>query len=196
MHLQCWVAVQEGARGLLIFHYWPPRANEGLHKIGLVNAKGEETRLWREFGECMQEMKPFLPLFRSWHQEAVPGAQADNPDIAISSFIRSFDSERFLVVLNQRIASWDKDSPALPRGQTELHFDEQGLAGLHSVGPLSFHLQVDGEEPAWHILTGKQLLTADDGEYQLTLGAGRAVVLMQGAKESLRRLRKELGLEE
>ena len=197
MHLQCWLAVLEGAKGLLGFHYGPIwYAEEGLSAISLVDEKGKETRLWKEFSECVKEMKPLLPLFLTWHKEALPWAKADDPAIAVSSFIRSFDAERFLVVLNTRIATWDEDSPGLPRGKTELHFDEQGLAGLHPAGPLRFSIQIDGKEPAWDILTGNQLIPGADGQSQLTLGPGRGVVLIQGSREQLQNIRKELDLAE
>jgi len=195
MFLQCWLAVLEGAKGLLIYFYGPPEHKQFLNEIALVDREGKETRLWREFAECVEEMKPLLPLFLSWHKEALPRATANNAWIAVNSFIRRFDAERFLVVLNQRIATWDEDSPAMPRGKTELHFDEHGLAGLHPAGPLTFKLKVEGQEPLWEILTGRQLDAGPDGTYELTLGPGRATVLMQGPVESLRSLRSELRVE-
>jgi len=158
-----------------------------------VDKKGQETRLWREWGECLTEMTPLMPLFSSWHKEALPRAEADNPQVKVRSFIRQFGAERYLVVLNERIATWDDDSPALPRGETELHFDENGLAGLHEAAPLSFSLTVEGDQPVWELRTGERLTAGDDGCYNLTLGPGRGTVVAQGSAEALAVVRAELG---
>lgn len=98
------------------------------------------------------------------------------------------------MVVNERIATWDADSPALPQKETELHFDDEGLAGLHPAGPLSFTLSVEGEAPLWDLRTGERLQPDDGGRCSLTLGPGRGTVLMQGDGETLAALRAELGL--
>ena len=195
MHLQNWLAVSEGAKGLLIFHYGPRKPRKGTPKhVNLVKEDGTETRLWREFGECMRDMQPFMPLILSWHREAVARAKTDHPEVVARSFIRRFDAEGFLVVHNRRIATWDKDSPALPRGDTELHFDEHGLAGLRTAGPLTVRLTVGGSDPVWSLRDGVRLDPTDAGEYELTIGPGRATVLMQGTKAALNAIRTELRL--
>lgn len=194
MHLQSWLAVSEGAQGLLIYHYQRLQTEGDLRYVALVDPEGRETRLWREFAQCMAEMKPLLPLFLSWHKEAVPRATVSDDWVKVSSFIRDFDAERYLVVVNERIATWDADSPALPRGETELHFDDQGLAGLHEAGPLTCALTVAGDEPVFDLRTGERLTAAADGSYELTVGPGRGTVLMQGSPEALASVRAELGL--
>ncbi len=194
MHLQSWLAVSEGAAGLMIYHYRGLQRPEYQRYIALVDEHGNETRLWREFGECVTEMTPLLPLFLSWHRDAVPRASADSDWVQVRSFIRQFDAERYLVVVNERIATWDEDSPALPRGETELHFDDQGLAGLHEAGPLTFALTVDGDAPLWDLRAGTRLQANPDGAYELTLGPGRGTVLMQGDEATLSALREELGM--
>lgn len=194
MSLQSWLAVSEGAQGLLIYHYQRLQTEGDLRYLALVDAQGGETRLWREFAECVAEMKPFLPLFVSWHKEALPRATASDDWVKVSSFIRKFDAERYLVVVNERIATWDEDSPALPRGETELRFDDQGLAGLHEVGPLSFRLTVEGDAPVFDLRTGARLTPAAGGSYELTVGPGRGTVFMQGPPATLTAVRAELGL--
>lgn len=194
MSLQSWLAVSEGAAGLLIYHYHGLPRPDGERYIALVNEKGEETRLWREFGECVTAMKPLQPLFLSWHREAVPRASADSDWVKVRSFIRDFDAERYLVVVNERIATWDEDSPALPRGETELHFDDEGLAGLQEAGPLTFRLSVEGDAPLWDVRSGEQLRIDSAGGCELTLPGGGGTVLMQGDEATLRALRAELGL--
>lgn len=194
MCLQSWLAVSEGAAGLLIYHY-RQRPREGRDRVmALVDETLNPTRLWREFAECMDAMKPLLPLFLSWHKEALPRASADSDWVKVRSFIREFDAERYLVVVNERIATWDDDSPALPRGETELHFDDEGLAGLHEAGPLSFALSVEGDAPLWNVLTGERLSARADGTYELTVHPGGGTVLMQGDEAALRALRSELGI--
>lgn len=194
MHLQSWLAVSEGAQGLLIYHYQRLQTEAGLRYVALVDPDGQETRLWREFAECMAEMRPLLPLFLSWHKEAMPRATVSEEWVKVSSFIREFDAERYLVVVNERIATWDTDSPALPRGKTELHFDDQGLAGLHEAEPLTCALTVEGDEPVFNLRTGERLTPTADGSYELTVGPGRGTVLMQGPPETMAALRAELGL--
>ena len=66
MHLQNWRAVSEGAKGVLIYHYGPGRPREDMPKhISLVEQDWTETQLWRELGECMRDMQPFMPLILS-----------------------------------------------------------------------------------------------------------------------------------
>ena len=194
MSLQSWLAVSEGCAGLLIYHYHGLQRPEYQRYIALVGEAGNETRLWREFGECMTAMKPLQPLLLSWHKEALPRASADSEWVKVSSFIREFDAERYLVVVNERIATWDEDSPSLPRGETELRFDDEGLAGLHESGPLTFALTAEGDAPLWDVLTGEQITREADGSCTLTIGPGLGTVLMQGDEATLRKLRVELGL--
>jgi len=199
MHLQSWLAVSEGAKGLLIFHYGPAslRTAHGrpLKQMTLVTDDGSETRLWSEFADCMADMSAFTPLFLAWHREAVPRAATDTPEFVVRSFIRRFDSERFLLIHNRRIATWDKDSPALPRGATELHFDESGLAGLRPAGVREAAFAVEGSEPLWHLKTGRRLAPSEDGVYHLSVQPGRAEILFQGDEPALREERRSLGLE-
>ena len=194
MHLQCWLAISEGARGLLAYHYCGLRRPEYSRYIALVGEQGRETRLWREWGECLKEIAPLHPLILTWHKQALPRATTDHPEVKLRSFIREFDAERFLVVVNERIATWDDDSPALPRGETELRFDDEGLAGLHPADPLDFGLMAEGDAPLWDVRTGERLQLGEDGRCALTLGPGRGTVLMQGDLETLTALRAELGL--
>ena len=195
MYLQSWIAIGEGAKGLLWFHYGPGTIKGCIQKrIDLVDEDGRETRLWRELGQFMREIRPFFPLIISWHKEAIPRAEADQEDIVVRSFIRRFDAERFLVVYNRRIATWDNGSPRLPRGKTELHFDDDGLAGLHPAEPITFLLTVEGEAPVWGLLTGHRLTATKSGACKLTLGPGRGTILMQGSPDVLQQVRKELGL--
>lgn len=194
MRLQSWLAVSEGAAGLMIYHYRGLQRPTLEDYIALVDEGGNETRLWREFGECVTAMKPLLPLFLSWHKEAIPRAATSSDWVKVRSFIREFDAERFVVVVNERIATWDDDSPALPRGETELHFDDEGLAGLHEAGPLTFSLTAEGEAPLWDILAGEMLQPGDDGAYELTLNPGSGIVLMQGDEARLTALRAELAV--
>lgn len=196
MRLQSWLAVSEGAQGLLIYHYNRLKTEGDLRYVALVDEQGKETALWREFGECMAEMKPLLPLILSWHKEALPRAAADDDWVRVSSFIRGFEAERYLLVVNERIATWDDGSPALPRGKTELHFDDQGLAGLHPAGPLRCTVAVEGDAPVFDLLSGRRLERAADGSVALTVGPGSGVVLMQGPAETLAAVRRELGLAE
>lgn len=194
MRLQSWLAVSEGAAGLLIYHYHGLQRPHFQRYIALVDEAGNETRLWREFGECVTAMKPLLPLFLSWHKEAVPRASADSEWVKVRSFIREFDAERYLVLVNERIATWDEDSPALPRGETELHFDDEGLAGLRESGPLTFMLSAEGDAPLWDVLTGERLEAGAEGAYELTLEPGGGTVLMQGDEAALQAVRAGLGL--
>ena len=199
MHLQSWLAVAEGARGLLIYHYGPasPKGAHGraLKQMTLVAEDGSETRLWREFGECMADMSPFTPLFLTWHREAVPRAATDTPEFVIRSFIRRFDAERFLLLHNRRIATWDKDSPALPRGETELHFDDSGLAGLQPAEAREIAFAIEGSAPLWHLKSGRRLAPSDDGVYHLSVRPGRAEILFQGDEPALQKERRSLGVE-
>jgi hypothetical protein len=194
MHLQNWLAVSEGAKGLLIYFYGPAKPrHESLKYVALVNEDGTETRLWREFAQCMRDIRPLVPLILTWHREAITRARTSHPEVVVRSFLRRFDSERYLVVHNRRIATWDKDSPSMPRGATELHFDDQGLAGMQTAGPLTVRLTVEGDEPVWDLRDGRRLQRLDSGDYELTLGPGRAAVLMQGPDQALRAIRTELG---
>ena len=199
MHLQCWLAVAEGAKGLLIYYYGPPTARSrngrALKQMALVADDGSETRLWREFAECMAEMAPFMPLFLAWHREAVPRAATDTADFAVRSFIRDFDAERFLLIHNRRIATWDQHSPALPRGNTELHFDDSGLAGLHPAESREIRFTVEGNAPLWHLRTGRRLAPDDNGLRRVSVRPGRAEILFQGGEAALQKERRALGLE-
>ncbi|MBT3377954.1 MAG: hypothetical protein HN742_01410 [Lentisphaerae bacterium] len=199
MHLQSWLAVAEGAKGLLIFHYGPrtlqKKLGRTLKHVTLVDDSGSETRLWREFGECMADMAPFMRLFLAWHREAVPRAATDTSEFSLHSFIRRFDAERFLLVHNRRIATWDGDSPGMPRGETELHFDETGLAGLHPAEARELAFVVEGTAPVWHLKSGRRLLPDGDGTFHLSVPAGRGEILFQGDAEALRNERQTLRFE-
>jgi len=195
MHLQNWLAVSEGAKGLLVYFYGPPKSRqESLNYVTLVNEDGTETRLWREFADSMRDIQPLVPLILTWHREGIARAKTNHPEVVVRSFVRRFDAERYLIVQNRRIATWDKDSPPLPRGPTELHFDVRGLAGLQTAGPLTVRLTVEGDEPVWDLRDGRRLQRLEDGGYELTVGPGRAHVLMQGTDSALGAIRCELGL--
>lgn len=195
MYLQSWLAVCEGAKGLLWYYYYGEQAprKDQLKDMAFVGATGSETRLWKEHAECMSGMKTLFPLFISWHKEGIKRGSADNNWIKHNSFIREFDKERYYVFLNTRIAEWDKGSPRRPNNKTELYFDENGLAGFKKAGPLTFKFQPDGNEPLWDILTGKKLETKDN-QYEITLGPGRGLVLMQGNENDIKNIRKFLNL--
>lgn len=188
MYLQAWLAVAEGASGLLMYPY-----NSWVHGSttirSLVDETGREQPIWRELADCVKELKPLLPLCLTWHKEAVTDAETDTPWAFVRSFVQGFDRERFLVVVNTRIAEWDKDSPPRPGDETELHFNEHGLAGLRSVGPLAIRLRVQRPGALWDVLSGRPLAADADGAYALELLPGRGVVLLQGDEETLRAAR-------
>lgn len=195
MYLQSWIAVTEGAKGLLWYHYYGERAPvDGMIKeMCFVDAAGKETRLWKEHAECFKEMKPLFPLFISWHKEGIKRGSVDSNWIKHNSFIREFDKERYYVLLNTRIAEWDKNSPRRPSNDTELYFDENGLAGFKKAGPLTFKFQPDGNEPLWDVLTGKKL-DSKSNQYEITIGPGRGLVLMQGNENDIKNIRGILNL--
>jgi hypothetical protein len=137
-----------------------------------------------------------IPLFSQWHKEWNAKATADDNSkkwIIVSSFIRAFDEERYLMVVNKRIGEWDSISPELPDDNTQLYYDDSGLAGITTVGALSFELDIEGDQSIWDVLTGTQLIKNDNNKYELTLAPGRGIVLMQGTLTQLTAIRTELG---
>jgi hypothetical protein len=192
MHLASWLGITEGAKGLLWYHYYGATNGRDtamgriIREDCLVDENGNESSHWKELGQCFHEMQRLAPLFLSWHKEWPEFGAADNPWIKVCSFIREFDRERYFVLLNTRIAQWDKTSPSRPTNETKLHFDETGLAGFEKVGPLEFKFKPEGNDPLWDVLSAARLPRNDDGSCTLKLDPGRGVVLMQGTEDDMK----------
>jgi hypothetical protein len=191
MSLQIWLAITEGARGSLWYHYYGASKGRGsavgrlIREDCLVDELGNESPHWKELGQCFKELRPLLPLLLAWHKEWPRIGSADSPWIKVRSFIRELDSERYFVLLNTRIAEWDKTSPSRPTNNTRLHFEETGLAGFDQVGPLEFKFKPDGADPLWDVLSATKLPRNNDGSYTLKLEPGKGVVLMQGTENDI-----------
>ncbi len=178
MKLQCWLSVLEGAKGLHIYHYLGRGDELGKRQFGVVGQLREETPRWREFADTVAEIKPFVPTILRWHKEAVCPVQANHPEVFVRSFIFNFESERYVVAVNSRIAEWDKVSPRMPRGKTELKFTEKGLEGLRPVGPLTVKLKLTGPGRLFEFGADNPLPT-EDGSFDVTIppGGGKVFIL-------------------
>lgn len=197
MRMQNWLAVCGGAKGILLYHYYSRPFHEGrykrngvLHEDCLVDEQGREHRIWREFGDSIAAIRPLMPLILSWHKEGRPAGRIDSDWVVRNAFIRAFDEERYFVLVNTRIAEWDRDSPRRPGADTTLHFDEHGLAGLREAGPLTFSFTPDTQGRLWDVRTGNALSPNQDHGYTITLGPGRGVVLMSGPRSVLEDVRE------
>jgi len=200
MHLQTWTAIAAGAKGILLFHYFDRNIDLSTGLVqnkALVDNNLTETAQWLEFKNSISSIEPLTPLFSQWHKEWEAKATADANNkkwIIVSSFIKEFDAERYLTIVNKRIGEWDTDSPEITDDNTQLYYDDNGLDGITTVGALSFELDIEGNEDVWDILTGNQLSKNANDKYDLTLDPGRGVVLMQGTQAQLTAIRTELGL--
>ena len=157
-----------------------------LREECLVDENGNESRYWKELGQCFHEIQRLTPLFLSWHKEGLKLGAVDNPWIKAKSFIREFDHERYYVLLNTRIAEWDQTSPYRPGNDTKLYFDDKGLAGFEKVGELEFKFTPAGKDPLWDVLSANKLTGNEDGSYTLKLQPGRGIVLMQGTAKDIK----------
>ena len=191
MYLQSWLAITEGAKGLLWYHYYG--ATQGrdtavgklIREECLVDENGTESPHWQELGQCFYDLQRLTPLFLSWFKEGLRYGTADSPWIKIRTFIRDFDHERYYVLLNTRIAEWDNTSPSRPTNDTNLHFDEKGVAGFDPVGDLEFKFTPEGGDAVWDVLTAKRLISNADGSFTLKLPPGRGIVLVQGSEKDV-----------
>jgi len=200
MYLQFWLSVAEGAKGFLMYHYrtfdipkhWYDRAGV-LQDIGLVDKMGKASDFWTEFGKCTGEAKPFMPLFQSWFKEDIVNATTDNKWAFVSSFILKGIKGRFLVPVNTRIATWDRNSPWRAKDDTQLHYGKNGLEGFTSVETLTFNIQPLMDGALWDLKSGKQLENKS-GKYSLSLKPGRGTIIFQGTREELKKVRKQFKL--
>lgn len=199
MYLQTWTAIAGGAKGILLFHYFTHGTDTTSGKIqvkGLVDDDLIESSQWLEFKNSVSDVLYFLPLASQWHKEWNPKASVDVDSkwITANSFIRDFDEERYLVVVNKRIGTWDTTSPEIPTNSTQLYYDNDGLAGITAATALSFEIDIEGSDSVWDLYTGTQLTKNANGLYDLSLDPGRGVVLMQGTQTELTAIRTELNL--
>jgi hypothetical protein len=200
MYLQFWLSVAEGAQGFMMYHYRTfdisQRSYEkhgNLQDIGLVDKMGHPNGFWTEFGECAGAAKPFFPLFKSWFKEGIVNAKTDNKWAFVNSFILKGVKGRFFVPVNTRIATWDKTCPWRTRDQTQLHYGKDRLEGFTPVGPLTFNIQPLTDGALWDLKTGSPLKNKS-GNYPLSLKPGRGMIIFQGNKEELKKVRKQLQL--
>jgi hypothetical protein len=150
----------------------------GKRQFGVVGQLGEETPRWKEFADTIAEIKPFVPTILRWLKEAVCPVQPDHPEVFVRSFIFNFESERYVVAVNSRIAEWDTNSPRMPRGKTDLKFTEKGLEGLRPVGPLTVKLKLTGPGRLFEFGADRPLPRNGDS-YDVTIppGGGKVFTL-------------------
>jgi hypothetical protein len=200
MYLQFWLAVAEGAKGFMMYHYrtfdipkaWLEKSGV-IQDIGLVDKMGKANGFWSEFGECAGEAKSFFPLFSTWFKEGVVNAKTDNKWVFVNSFILKDIKGRFFVPVNTKIATWDKHCPWRPKDNTQLHYSKDRLAGFAPVGNLSFNIQPLTDGALWNLADGTQL-GSKAGKYSLSLKPGQGTIIFQGTKEELNKIRKRLKL--
>lgn len=199
MSLQAWIAVSTGMKGVLIYHYYDfefrPNSYEKSGSLGckaLISQSGVESRIWKEFGECMGKIKPFHKLILEWFHEGYTFARADNPEIKVDAFRLRDGKYKFYTLVNTRIAKWDKTSPRRPGNDTSLRFASGELLGLEKVGPVSFNFTPENELPLWCLGTGKMISKNNKGSYGLTILPGDGIILMQGTEDELKQIREKL----
>jgi len=192
MSLQSWIAVSTGMKGILIYHYYDSyfhfkryERTGSLGRKALVSQAGVESRIWKEFGECMRKIKPYHKLIIDWFHEGYTFAKADNPAIKVDAFRLQDSKSRFYTIVNTRIAKWDKTSPRRPDNKTNLRFANGKLLGLEKVGPITFNFIPENNLPIWDLKTGKGL------PRQLTIAPGDGIILMQGTEKEMKQIRKK-----
>jgi len=186
IRLQFWLAVLEGYKGMLFYHH-KSRLVDGPHGAvqhrGMKTVNDESTPQWEETAQTVRELTPLVPLILAWHKEAIAPAHTDHAEVWVRSFIRNFKSERYLVLVNARIAEWDKDSPGMPRGATNLKFTPKGLEGLREAPPITCNVTVDSTLDMYALPACNKLepiqATATARVYRVTVppGGGRVFVL-------------------
>jgi len=200
MHLQTWTAIAAGAKGILLYHYFNgdgPSSSGSIKYKALVDDDLTESSQWLEFKNSISSISSLTPLISEWHKEYNSKAVVEGTNekwITVNSFIRDFDEERYLVIVNKRIGEWDTSSPDFVTDTTQLYYDDNGLAGMTAVNALSFEIEVEGSGLVWDLLSGNQLTENANGKYDVSLDPGRGVVLMQGTQAELTAIRTELGL--
>ena len=200
MRAMCWVGVLEGAKGLFV---WPYGYDYGDVDARIAKAKkagrrfsirlGRTTPQWKDLQTAFAEVAPFTKLLMALSRVDKPTAKTDDRDVWTHTFQDS-DGNRFLVVVNSRIAHWDGDSPQnLNHPQTKLTIDGRGqLTGHKVASPKRFTLSVQGD---LHTLRdGPTLRKLESGRYEMTLEPGQGTVLYWGSSTSVSRVRARYGL--
>jgi hypothetical protein len=177
MRLQCWLGVLEGAKGLLVYRYNPQGEDIGKRKVALIGHDGSETQQWKEFGETIAVLNPLFPLFLSWTKEASYVIQSNNPDVLVSSFVDKISNQRYVVIVNSKIAEWDNNSPALVGSNTELHFDFHGLQGLREAGDLKARFTIISGYYIKDLITNQIVEVDKENSFELSLPPGGGRVL-------------------
>ena len=183
MHLQFWLALSQGCRGFLIFYYQGRAVGE--RSSFLVDLKGKESWFWKEIGECFNMNKSMFPLFANWCREGDPAAVSPDKDVQVNTFIVPGFKGRFVVPVNTRIATWDKNNPYRTDKNTQLHAGEYNLEGFTWASARKITLRLADKGELRDYLTGKMV---DPGEIILPPGQGR--VFFEGTEAEYKALKK------
>ena len=183
MHLQFWIALSQGCRGFMVFHYQHKKS--GDRSSGLVDLKGKESWFWKEMGDCFNANKPLLPLFMEWCREGNPAAVSPEKDVMVNTFIVPGFKGRFVLPVNTLIANWDKNNPIRTDKNTQLHAGQYNLEGFKWAGPRKISLQLAGKGELRDYLTGKIVEPA-----AITLPPGQGRVLFQGTEAEYKAMKK------
>jgi hypothetical protein len=203
MSLQSWIAISTGMKGVLIYHYYDfdfnPATYNSRGSVGckaLVSQAGVESRIWKEFGECMGKIKPFHKLILEWIHEGYTFAKSDNCEIKVDAFRLPNGKAKFYTLVNTRIAKWDKTSPRRPDDKTNLRFAAGELLGLEKVGPIAFNFMPENDLPLWCVKTGQKLTCQKQGIYNLTIAPGDGIIIVQGTEDEVKQIRKKFIIKE
>ena len=204
MRAMCWVAVLEGAKGLFVWSYGyhydarPSPADafaSGEHyRINLTRA----TPNWADLRRGFAEVRPFGALLLALDKAPGITATTDDDEVWTGGFVDAA-GDRYLVVVNSRIAIWDGDSPDfLDHPYTRLNIDQGGNMINYEVAPtktVTVSVPGLGDGETLHALTDALPVTvADAGGARLTLGPGQGTVLYLGRAERLPRVMRKYGL--
>jgi hypothetical protein len=200
MRAMCWIGVLEGARGLFMwpygYHYGDPDARAAkARRAGQRFAIriGRTVPQWKDLQRGFAEVAPFAKLLMALSRDRKSQATTDDKDVWASTFADG-DGNRFVVVVNSRIAHWDGDSPRhLNHPKTKLTIDSRGqLTGYDAAPPKRFTLTVTGDLHALRAQT--KLRSTGPGRYEMTLEPGQGTVLHWGDRSRLARARQQYGL--
>jgi hypothetical protein len=153
---------------------------------------------WADFQKGFAEVKPYGRLLLALRKEPVCGVTVSDPAIWTNTF-KDAEARRFAILVNSRIATWDKTSPeVLNFPETKLNIDDEGNPINYEVAPpITFTATLPSAARATlQPLREDTAVKPLSSGYELTLEPGQGVVLYIGQAEEVGPIKACYGLDE